>query len=205
MFKSMLFFLFFSFCFAQPVENTLDQDDKNIPGAGADLMDLSSPSSENNAKEILNQLSAVLIRNLPQTFDLIADMKEEMGDMKEKLAETENKLKETEEKLAEMGDMKEEMGDMKEDISRNEEQMASIITSMSEEREQQEFQIESLSSQIDSLGARGHWCATRTQDDWRTPGTITYERITYSDSNMNISALPLDINTGINTQHCLKC
>ena len=162
----MLFFLFFSFCFAQPVENTLDQDDKNIPGAGADLMDLSSPSSENNAKEILNQLSAVLIRNLPQTFDLIADMKEEMGDMKDKLAETEEKLAE-----------------------------------MSEKMEQQEFQIESLSSQIDSLGVRGHWCGE--QDSWRTVGTITYDTIYYSDSNMNITDTPLDINTGITQSQVL--
>ena len=132
-------------------------------------MDLSSSSSEdgNKAKDFLNELSTLQTNNLSQTFDLIADMKEEMGDIKEKLAKTENKLAETEEKLAEM----------------------------SEKTEQQESQIESLSFQIDSLGARGHWCGNK--DSWyKDDSTITYDSIFYSDSNMNITDTPLDIKTG---------
>ena len=138
-------------------------------------MDLSSSSSEdgNKAKDFLNELSTLQTNNLSQTFDLIADMKEEMGDIKEKLAKTENKLAETEEKLAEM----------------------------SEKTEQQESQIESLSFQIDSLGARGHWCGNK--DSWYKDGsTITYDSIFYSDSNMNITDTPLNINTGVNSHNC---
>ena len=44
--------------------------------------------------------------------------------------------------------------------------------------------VERNSADITSLGARGHWCAY--QNDWRTVGTITYDSITFSDSNMNI-------------------
>ncbi len=68
-------------------------------------------------------------------------------------------------------------------------------------------QFKNLKDQIDSLtslgaGARGHWCAARTQTVWRTVGTITYDNITFSDSNMNITDTPLDINTGINSHKC---
>ena len=91
MFKSMLFLFFFSCCVAQPVEKILDQDENNIPRAGEDLMDLSSPSSEdgNKVKEILNQLSAVLTNNLHQMRDMA-----EAEDMKKKeMAEKKNKIK----------------------------------------------------------------------------------------------------------------
>ena len=49
---------------------------------------------------------------------------------------------------------------------------------------------------------RGHWCAAHNSDAWSKVGTITYDRITFSDSNMNITDTPLDINTGINSQKC---
>ena len=68
------------------------------------------------------------------------------------------------------------------------------IETLTSSDQQQTVEIESLSSQIDSLGARGHWCGYQHQ--WTTVGTITYERLTFSDSNMNITATPLDINTG---------
>ena len=56
--------------------------------------------------------------------------------------------------------------------------------------------VERNSADITSLGVRGHWCAARTQNYWTRTGTITYDSITYSDSNMNITDTPLDINTG---------
>ena len=58
--------------------------------------------------------------------------------------------------------------------------------------------VERNSADITSLGVRGHWCAARTQNYWTRTGTITYDSITYSDSNMNITDTPLNINTGIN-------
>ena len=84
MFKSMLFYLFFfSCCFAQLVEESLNlsynQDDNNIFGSGDELMALSSPPSKdgNHVKEILN---------------IIADMKNEMVELKEKISRNEEQI-----------------------------------------------------------------------------------------------------------------
>merc|ERR1711860_392085 len=67
------------------------------------------------------------------------------------------------------------------------EDVVSLITSY----QQQEFQIE-------SLGARGTWCGYQ-DGSWSKVGTITYDRLTYSDSNLNVTGTPLDIDTGIFT------
>ena len=94
----MLFFLFYSCCFAQPVEKIIDKDDSILPGD--ELMDLTFPSSQdgNNVEEILKQLSAVLTNNLRQTSNIMGDMK----DIK-----------------TEMVKMKDEFTDIKEHIVRN--------------------------------------------------------------------------------------
>ena len=62
------------------------------------------------------------------------------------------------------------------------------------------MEIESLSSQIDSLGARGHWCGYKYS--WSSVSTIPFDYINFSDSNMNITGTPLDVNTGINSHKC---
>ena len=50
-------------------------------------------------------------------------------------------------------------------------------------------------AQIQSLGTRGTWCGY--QDVWSPRyDTITYDSLTFSDSNMN-TGTPLNINTGI--------
>ena len=104
MFKSMLFFLFYSYCFAQPVEKIVDQDDTILPGA--ELMNLSFSSSQdgNNVEEILKQLSAVLTYDLHQTQSIMADMKaiktemvkmkDEFNDIKEKIVDNSNTISE---------------------------------------------------------------------------------------------------------------
>ena len=85
MLKSFFFCLFFSFCFTQPVEKTINQDD-SIIGPRAEVMDLSIPPSQdgNKVEEILKQLSAVLTNDIRQTSNIIMS---EMGDMKDKLGE----------------------------------------------------------------------------------------------------------------------
>ena len=47
----------------------------------------------------------------------------------------------------------------------------------------------------------GTWCAEKG-GPLPTLGTITYDSITYSDSNMNITDTPLNITTGINIHKC---
>ena len=61
--------------------------------------------------------------------------------------------------------------------------------------------VERHSADITSLGVRGYWCATRNEK-WNTVGTITYESLTYSDSNLDITSTPLDINSGNYSPKC---
>ena len=60
-------------------------------------------------------------------------------------------------------------------------------------------QMERNSADITSLGARGSWCAF--QDSWTSVRTITYDRLTHSDTNMNVGS-PLNRYTGINSHKC---
>ena len=63
-------------------------------------------------------------------------------------------------------------------------------------------QIESLISsdqaqetKLDTLATRGTWCVSR----WgpvTTLGTIHYDRLTFSDTNMNINLTPLGLQSG---------
>jgi len=82
-------------------------------------------------------------------------------------------------------------------LTSSDQQQTMQIESLTSSDQQQTMQIETLASQIDMLGARSHWCGY--QGSWGTVGTITYDYIFYSDSNMNITGTPLDINTGIFT------
>ena len=54
--------------------------------------------------------------------------------------------------------------------------------------------VESNSASITTLATRGTWCGF--QSSWTTSGIISYENLTLSDSNMDISEQPLDINAG---------
>ena len=61
--------------------------------------------------------------------------------------------------------------------------------------------VQRNSADISTLATIGYWCAE--QISGRTVGTITYDRITYSNSNnMNIATTPLDINTGNYSHNC---
>ena len=82
-------------------------------------------------------------------------------------------------------------------LTSSDQQQTMQIETLTSSDQQQAMEIESLGSQIDSLGARGTWCAVQ-DGSWKTEGTITYDRITFSASNnMNISTTPLDINSGL--------
>lgn len=52
-----------------------------------------------------------------------------------------------------------------------------------------------LQTKIESLSTNGKWCAYR-YGPWTTTSTITYDILTFSDTNMDITGTPLDINTG---------
>ena len=57
-----------------------------------------------------------------------------------------------------------------------------------------QYDVVTVAEDVASLATRGTWCATK--DTWNTVGTISCDRLTFSDSNINITETPLDINTG---------
>ena len=89
---------------------------------------------------------------------------------------------------------------MKDDVAAVQNDVTSVqndVTAVQDDVTSMAADMERNSADITSLGVRGHWCGY--QDYWSTVGTITYDSITYSDSNMNITDTPLDINTGNNS------
>ena len=175
MFKGLLLFFFFSCCFAQPVEKICYQDDNNVPRAGDELK-ASSSQDGNELNEILNQLTDVLIYDLRQTSIIMA----KMGNMK--LAE------EMKDKLAEK-----RTGKIDDESTRNEEEMGDM--GMEEKIGNMKEEIWDMKAKIHSLGIRGKWCSHKN-GAWTTGGTITYDLLTYADSNMEITCKPMDIRTG---------
>ena len=92
---------------------------------------------------------------------------------------------------------------MKDDVAAVQNDVTSVhndVTAVQDDVTSMAADMERNSADITSLGVRGHWCVV--QDHWNTVGTITYDTITYSDSNLNIATTPLDINTGINSHKC---
>ena len=82
------------------------------------------------------------------------------------------------------------------------------VVSLTNSYQQQAIKIDSLTSsdlhqasQIQSLGLRGAWCGHK--ETWTTDNSlITYDTLTFSDTNMNITGTPLDINTGNYSRKC---
>ena len=54
--------------------------------------------------------------------------------------------------------------------------------------------VEINSASIRTLSTRGTWCGF--QSSWTTSGIISYENLTFSDSNVYFTEQPLDIKTG---------
>ena len=92
------------------------------------------------------------------------------------------------------------MRDLKKENEELSKQIESLGTrgSWFEEMNDLKKEKEELAEQIGSLSIRGSWCGY--QDVWNSKGTVTYDRLTFSNSNnMEITGTPLDINTGINS------
>ncbi len=168
-------------------------DGKKLPSA----VENPAPNPEdddisNNVEDLQSALIAERAKNrdLNQT---ISDILERIADMEMDIISNEEKITQAQSSVVLLS---KDVDDLQEDVEENSALITNVIddvVSLTSSDQQQTVQIE-------SLGARGHWCAARTINSWNTVGTITYDRITYSDSNMNIAATPLDINTGINSQ-----
>ena len=73
------------------------------------------------------------------------------------------------------------------------------IKKLTDQMESHSTEIASLTSsltRLDSMATRGTWCAYQNGPVEST-GRITYDRLTFSDTNMDISGTPLRTSTGI--------
>ncbi len=90
-------------------------------------------------------------------------------------------------------------------VNNNSEKMAQLISnvdSLLKKMTECDTKVASLTQDLEALKNSdlfkwGRWCGYR--NSWNKIGTFTinYDRMFYSDSNMDISGVPLDINTGI--------
>ena len=88
-------------------------------------------------------------------------------------------------------DILEEMAIMKEHILMSEKKIESLASSV----QKQETRIAENFQRLGDISTRGRWCGY--QDHWTANlSIITYTSLTFSDTNMDISETPFDINTG---------
>ena len=178
-----LLHILFLFCLScvlaeESSDTSLPDSKDSLPLAG-DNMEL--PSVENsacnsdsvNVEDILRELRACRQknRNLNETIDNIL---EEMADMKDYIVRNEQKITSVAEDVVSLTD--------------------DVVTLMSSD-EQQEIMIEDNVQRLDTLSTRGRWCGYKY--DWSTANSIiSYDSITFEETNLNVSVTPLDINTG---------
>ncbi len=146
-----------------------------------------------NVEDVQRELIAERIKN--------RDLNQTISDILKRMAEMEMDIFRNEEKITQA---QSSVVLLSKDVEENSALITNVIddvVSLTSSDQQQTVQIESLSSQIDLLGAMGHWCAARF-NSWGAVGTIPYDTITFSDSNLNITGTPLDISTGINSHKC---
>ena len=139
-----------------------------------------------NVEDLQRELIAERAKNrdLNQT---ISDILERMEDMEKNIMRNEEKITAVQ---ADVGSNQDAITEIQGDVAAVQDDVIVVAAD-----------VEKNAADISTLATMGHWCGV--QDYWTKVGTITYNRITFSDSNMNIAATPLDINTGIKKSHVL--
>jgi len=220
----ILFFAIFSRGFAQ--EMSLQDSEDNILLA-ANVKKL--PSAEKNyvpnpyidcvnVEEILIELNAERAKNrdLNQT---ISDILEEMEDIKKNIMRNEEKITDNQSSVVlltkDFEDLQEEVDGVQGDVAAVQSDVAEVQSDVAEvQSDVAEVRGDVAAVQDDvvavandvgrnfaditTLGTRGIWCAFK-YGPWTTGGTITYDSITFADSNLDITEIPLNIETGIFT------
>ena len=150
-------------------------------------------SLPDSADSILLDLRKFMFPTLNQT---ISDLLEEIKDMKMDIMRNKEKITQTQSSMVLLSKDVEDLTDEVEGVQGDVAAVQGEVIAVAED-------VERNSADITTLKVMGHWCAT--QSSWDrvvnsgirdTVGTITYDRLTYSDSNMNFTGTPLDIKTG---------
>ena len=147
-----------------------------------------------NLEGILRDLSAEREKNrdLNQT---LSDILERMADMERDIIRNGEKITINQASMVlltkDVEELNEEVSGVQDDVIT----VAEDVNNLKASDEQQETRIEDNIKILDSLKTRGTWCGY--QNGWDTVGTITYDRLTFSDTNINNGTpTPLDILTG---------
>ena len=161
-----------------------------------------------NVEDLQRELIAERIKNrdLNQT---ISDILERMEEMEKNIMRNEEKIIDNQSSVfllsRDVDDLQDDVASVTEDVERNSANITNVledvaavqgdVAALQDDVVAVADDVESNSAAITTLGVLGSWCATK--NDWSTVGTITYDILTYSDSNnMEITSTPLDINSG---------
>ena len=170
------------------------------PASNLDDDDIDTATVE----ELQMELSAerAKVRDLNQT---IADILERMEEMERDIIKNEAKIIDTQSSVVllsrdvedltdEVAGVQDDVVTVAEDVKRNSGQISNVtwdVVSLQASDQQQDTRIESLS-------LHGTWCGY-LDGSWKVANYIvTYDSISYSSSNMEVSEPPLDVNTGNN-------
>ena len=175
------------------------------------LADVEKNIIRNEEKITENQSSVVLL-----TRD-VEDLQEEVDVVQSDVAAVQGDVAAVQGDVATVQDdvaaVKDDIVTVAVDVEKNTANITKVFTdivSLSSSDQQQTMQIESLTSSdqqqtsmIESLSTRGTWCSFKA-GPWSTSNSIiTYDHLTFSDSNMNITDVtPLDINSGNYSHNC---
>ena len=149
-----------------------------------------------NVEDLQRELIAERAKNrdLNQT---ISDILERMAEMEKNIISNEGTISENQRKIdmvnVYVATLSEEVDSNKEDIefnqlktdllSRDVEDLTDDVAAVQDNVVEVAADVEMNSADITTLATFGTWCGY--QDSWTTVGTITYDSLTFSDSNMN--------------------
>ena len=168
-----------------------------------EMKDMEKNIMRNEEKIIDNQSSVFLLTR--DVEDLQDDVVTVAGDVERNSANITKVFEDVASVQEDVAAVHNEVIIVAEDVEKNEANITIVfedVDSLTNSYQQQAIQIDLLTSSdhhqdslIQSLGMRGTWCGH--QDIWTTDNSIiTYDKLTLSDTNMNFTGTPLDINTG---------
>ena len=169
---------------SQQHENMMVNNIQRLNIMTTKLVDMKVKSVSNDVQSTIDSNSALIAsvsEDLEQKQAMIEDNIERLGSM-----------------TIEMADIKQRMENIEANIVKNSDTISDDNTNFSDFLSSSE---QDQAMKNNSLSNRGTWCGYNV-GPWDTVGIISYEHLTVSETNMNITDTPLDINTG---NYCHKC
>lgn len=172
--------------------SSIQEDMADMKNEVADMKDVKSTVKSQSAR--ISSLTEELEQQETRTVN---NMNTEVVDMKVKIVSNEGKIVQNSDTISDVHSTADVNSDQISSMSEELEQQKTVIESLTSSDRQQQTTIGDNIKRLDSQATRGSWCAYKGK--WNTGGTVTYDKLTLSDSNMNITDTPLDIKTGNNS------